>query len=75
MKSKRQQACARLAAATARVGALERVVVILRDALLRADRNCDHLHHASGQYHKAEEPCPVEAIIKAALAIAVKEKP
>jgi hypothetical protein len=38
----------------------------------RRDCGCEHLHHSKGQYHKAGEPCPVEAAVDAVIADALK---
>ena len=32
----------------------------LRNALSRASKKCDHMHHYHFEYHRADEPCPVE---------------
>ena len=40
----------------------------LREALSRVDLRCSTLSHRRGEFHKYDEPCPVEAMIGAALA-------
>jgi len=39
----------------------------LREALLKCDTYCEHLHHAKEHLHESGEPCPVEELIHAAL--------
>lgn len=43
-------------------------VETLRQALLLADIQCEHLHHEKRERHALGDACPVEAKIKAALA-------
>ena len=40
----------------------------LRKALHRSNRDCENMHHDSGEYHGCAEPCPVEAWVNDALA-------
>jgi hypothetical protein len=39
----------------------------LAEALDRAERCCEHIHHNKGDFHGPMEPCPVEGRINAAL--------
>lgn len=39
----------------------------LREALLRCQIECRHLDHKEGEFHRADQPCPVEAGIQALL--------
>jgi len=42
-------------------------VEVLREALDLAGKRCADVHHPKLMQHKADEPCPVEALIAAAL--------
>jgi hypothetical protein len=39
----------------------------LRRALERFHIDCNNLSHRKGEFHKHNEPCPVEALVRAAL--------
>jgi len=51
----------------AKIERLECENAALVEALRLCDRRCDSLHHAKHHRHEIGEPCPVEAIIEAAL--------
>ena len=44
----------------------------LATALLASDRYCRHIHHEKADRHEYYSPCPVEARIAAAIALAAK---
>ena len=44
----------------------------LATALLASNRYCRHVHHEKADRHDYDAPCPVEARIAAALALAAK---
>ena len=39
----------------------------LREALQIAGKRCNDVHHPRGMQHSTDQPCPVEALIEAAL--------
>ncbi len=62
----------KLAAVTAERDAERAARKALFEALEAAGKRCDYIHHAKADQHCGMHPCPVEARIAAALALAAK---